>query len=166
MALLAATVAGCANLAHGSTQKIRVVSEPPGAQVTVDSDPVPYDSPATITLKRGQDHVLVFRKEGFNDYSAELTRTMSGAVFGSLLLGGVSGVMTDVGSGAAYDLGHANMVGDTLTVHLKAKAPAIAGPSSAPPSAARPESASIKDENSVTPAPATADATTSGPSPQ
>lgn len=152
LVLLVAMVSGCANLSHGSTQSIQVVSDPPGAQVTADNDPVPYTTPATVVLKRGQDHVLVFRKEGFEDYSAELTRSMSGAVLGNLLLGGASGFMTDIGSGAAYDLGHANMVGNTLTIRLSAKtSTASTGPSSQPRvTAAVPESADKQGASSFT----------------
>ena len=129
----AIVIPGCATLTHGSTQSIQVVSDPPGAQVTVDDDPVAYTAPATVTLKRGQDHVLVLRKEGFQDYSAELTRSASGAVLGNVILGGVTGIMTDYGSGAAYELGNANLVNDTLTVRLAPKPSAVsAGPSTNP----------------------------------
>ena len=170
LVLLVAIVPGCANLSHGSTQSIRVVSDPPGAQVTVDSDPVPYISPAMVTLKRGQDHVLVFRKDGFEDYSAELTRSMSGAVLGNLLLGGATGLMTDIGSGAAYELGHANLVGDTLTVRLLPKSSTASTGSSSKPlvTTPRPESANNKGADSFTPAqePADAAATKSGSSQQ
>jgi hypothetical protein len=129
LAVLASMALGCANLSHGSMQSIRVVSDPPGAQVTVDTDPVAYIAPATIALKRGQDHVLVFSKEGFENYSAELTRSQSAAVYGNLILGGLPGLMTDYGSGAAYELGHASLVNDTLSIKLVPK-PSVA--SSAP----------------------------------
>lgn len=131
----------CANVSHGSTQTIQLVSDPPGAKVTVDSDPVPYITPATVVLKRGEDHTLVFRKDGFEDASAELTRSMSGAVFGNLIIGGMAGVMTDYGSGAAYELGHTNLVNDTLTLQLVPKR-STASIASSPTPAAAPANAS------------------------
>lgn len=118
LVLLSAPGTGCASMVHGSRQTIQLQSNPPGAQVTVDSDPVAYTTPTSINLKRGEDHTLVFRKEGFDDYTAELTHSTSGAVLGNVILGGVVGIATDYSSGAAYELGHANLSGDTLTVQM------------------------------------------------
>jgi PEGA domain len=152
LAVLVGMALGCANLSHGSTQSIRVESDPSGAQVTVDTDPVAYIAPATIVLKRGQDHVLVFRKEGFENYSAELTRSQSAAVYGNLILGGLPGLMTDYGSGAAYELGNASLVNDTLTIKLVPKpSVAAAAPSTKPlPATPGQESATYRPANTAT----------------
>jgi len=105
-----------------ASNRSRWCQNPPGAQVTVDDDPVAYTAPATITLKRGQDHVLVFHNNGYQDYSAKLTPSTSGVVLGNIIVGGLTGIITDYGSGAAYDSGNADLVNDTVTIRLAPKA--------------------------------------------
>ena len=134
LALVATSVillASCATLSHGSSQEIQVASDPPGAQVLVDNDPVPYATPTTIMLNRRDDHVLVFRKNGYQDYRTSLTRSTSGAVAGNLVVGGIVGAATDYSSGAAYTLSSADLNGDVLTAHLAPNGPGVSAPSPA-----------------------------------
>lgn len=127
---LCSIVSGCASMTHGALQTIRIESNPSGAQVTVDRDPVPYTTPTSVSLSRKQDHRLLFSKEGYDDYAVDLTRSTSGAVYGNILVGGLIGAATDYSSGAAYTLGHANMTDNVLTIRLTPKqhAPAEAQP--------------------------------------
>lgn len=140
LTLAAILVSACASMVHGSRQSIEVQSDPPGAQVSVDRDPVPYTTPTTISFTRGEAHVLVFRKDGFEDYSAQLTSSTSGAVLGNVLLGGVVGIATDYTSGAAYELGHANLINNVLTVRLAPKTATGNATSFGKPTAAEPGS--------------------------
>ena len=115
----AMAASACAQVSHGTRQSIRVESDPPGARFTVDSDPVPYTTPTIIDFTRKEEHALVFRNDGFEDETVQLTHSTSGAVLGNVLVGGIIGAATDYSSGAAYELGHADMVNDILTIHLR-----------------------------------------------
>jgi hypothetical protein len=113
---------GCATMSHGSRQSIQIDSDPSGASFMVDGDPVPYTTPATIELVRGQDHTIAFRRDGYDDYTANLSHSTSGAVLGNALAGGLIGVGIDYSSGAAYQLENADLTDDVLKVTLKPKA--------------------------------------------
>lgn len=62
-AILPATSSGCATVLHGSTQKIWIESDPPGAVVTVGKHRV--KTPASVRLKRAYRYVVTIRKDGY-----------------------------------------------------------------------------------------------------
>jgi hypothetical protein len=73
---------GCASLAHhtgwNATTLIEVVSDPPGAQVTVGGKVVGL-TPGLIVLKRQQAHATVHvEKDGYEPADVALKRTVSG----------------------------------------------------------------------------------------
>jgi hypothetical protein len=117
---------GCAMMSHGSRESIQVDSDPPGPKFTVDADTVPYTTPATIELTRGQDHTLAFHRNAYDDYKVNLTHSTSGAVLGNVLLGGLVGVGTDYVSGAAYQLNNANLKDEVLKVTMISSVPPAA----------------------------------------
>lgn len=104
---------GCATIVNGTTQKISVSSDPPGATVTVDGNEV-YTTPATIKVSRKRDHVVTIAKEGFATEQIPLIRTLSGAVAGNILAGGLIGWGVDAISGAQFKI-----MPKTITVSMK-----------------------------------------------
>lgn len=93
---------GCATIVSGRTQKIPVITSPSGAVVTVGGQK--QLSPATFILDKHQEYVIKIEKEGYEPKEIVLRKTLSGWVFGNILLGlvgGVIGVVIDVGSGSA-----------------------------------------------------------------
>lgn len=101
---------GCATMAHGRTQGIRVLSAPAGATVSVKGVSVGV-TPARVVLKRNEsDVVLRLEKEGYRPVDVPLTRTLSGWTGANVPLGlfggaegGGGGIIFAVASYAGVD---------------------------------------------------------------
>ena len=104
---------GCATIVNGTSQKIKVSSNPSGATVKVD-DKSAYITPARIRLERRRDHVLVFMKDGYEIQAVKLTHVLSEVVVGNTLLGGPLGWAFDACAGTQYKL-----LPDPVHVELK-----------------------------------------------
>ena len=66
--------AGCATMANGTTQRIRVTSDPPGASVFLDGRPV-GTTPTQITAsRRNREPIIEIEKEGFQPAAYRLER--------------------------------------------------------------------------------------------
>ncbi|MYN66184.1 MAG: PEGA domain-containing protein [Acidobacteria bacterium] len=89
--LLAACLAssGCATVINGSTQRVAVASEPPGAQLYVNDAPVGV-TPAFVDVpRRDPDLELRLEKDGYEPATLPLERSRSGWIAGNVLLAGV-----------------------------------------------------------------------------
>jgi hypothetical protein len=106
---------GCATVINGTTQKIPIATEPTGADCIVAGDSTRYTTPCTVELKRKQDHILNLSKDGYHSESVEIKHTMSGAVVGNVLVGGIIGIGVDAASGAACKL-----IPETVNITMKA----------------------------------------------
>ena len=113
VALVVFTVAGCATIVKGSTQKVPVASDPPAADVLVDGNLVGA-TPVTVTLKRKDDHLITIQKPGFQPRSVAVVKNVGGAVWGNIIAGGLIGWGVDAMSGAQY-----NLVPETISVRLE-----------------------------------------------
>lgn len=96
-------LSGCATLIHGSSQSIRVESEPSGAQVEVDGRPV-GETPTTVDLKRDQDHNVRLYHTGHEPHTVTLQRGRSLWTTVNILNLVVPGVLIDLSTGAFYKL--------------------------------------------------------------
>ncbi len=103
MFLLAISASGCATAINGTSQKIKVSSEPQGALVTVDGNKS-YTTPVKLRLERRRDHELVFAKEGYENQKVAVVHVLSEAVCGNLFLGGPVGWFFDIFAGTQYKL--------------------------------------------------------------
>ena len=108
-ALLAALIllSGCASTLKGTTQEVDLRSVPTGATVTVSEQT--GTTPVKLKLKRSQDHVATFTKDGYPERQAHLKQKVNGAFYGNLAVGGIIGMAIDMGNGAAYDLSPSNI---------------------------------------------------------
>jgi hypothetical protein len=95
---------GCATVIHGTTQKIAITTNPPGATVTADGLSTIYITPTKIKLKRKEDHDLLITKESFEIEQIHIHHVLSGAVAGNIIAGGLIGWGVDATSGAQYRL--------------------------------------------------------------
>ncbi len=114
----AAFVSGCASMNSGTTQQIKINSNPPGATVytalksTKDNKPVILKkvavgvTPLTVTLSR-KDGAVFLEKEGFEPTEISLTTKMNPWVWGDILLGSLLSTSIDSSTGASneYDPG-------------------------------------------------------------
>jgi hypothetical protein len=94
---------GCATLIHGSSQSIRVESEPEGAQVEVDGRPVGR-TPTTVDLSRDQDHRVRLHHSGYEAHTVTLQQGRSLWASVNLLNLIVPGMLVDLSTGAFYRL--------------------------------------------------------------
>jgi hypothetical protein len=90
---------GCATIINGTTEPIAITSTPSGAKVRVDGQQS-YTTPANIDMARGRDHLLTFHKDGYEDENFTIVHSMSAAVAGNILLGGLIGWGVDAMDGA------------------------------------------------------------------
>jgi hypothetical protein len=70
LGMLLVTMGGCATVCRGSNQKIKMVTDPPGATLNVDGKP--YTTPTTVVLKRNKPHVVTITKEGYEGLTFKL----------------------------------------------------------------------------------------------
>lgn len=77
----------CASLAHGSRQVVSFTSEPSGAAVKVDGDPIGF-TPLTFPLSRRHNHVVRFDKAGFWPRQVWVPRGPSAWLLADIPLGG------------------------------------------------------------------------------
>ncbi len=93
----------CATIMHGTSQQIGVSSSPTGAQVTVDGMQHGV-TPVVVDLKRNDRHTIRVAMAGYQPFEMDLTRSVSGWVWGNLVFGGLIGLAVDAISGGLYKL--------------------------------------------------------------
>ena len=90
---------GCATAINGRTQRVAVVSDPPGAQVFIADEPVGV-TPASVELdRRDGDVALRFEKDCYRETVLSVPRRTSKRVLVNLLAAGV--YINDYGLGSA-----------------------------------------------------------------
>jgi len=94
---------GCATIIHGTTQDVAITTDPSGAELVVDGRER-YRSPAKITMKRKEDHIVEVNKGGFQKETVNIKSVLSGAVAGNIIAGGLIGWGVDAVSGGQYRL--------------------------------------------------------------
>ncbi|MFT7637545.1 MAG: hypothetical protein ACI9Y8_001322 [Candidatus Omnitrophota bacterium] len=134
LVLISALTSGCATIVNSPNQDVPISSYPRGARVIVDGGES-YITPTILKLKRKQDHSLLFKKSGYDDLVFKITRSLSGAVAGNILVGGLIGLGVDAISGAGYKLVPKEVMVTLLPKSNPSKAgiPAVARTSSTGP---------------------------------
>ena len=94
---------GCATIIHGTTQDINITTDPSGADLNVDGSER-YKSPAKITMKRKDDHIVEVSMDGYQKETINIKSVVSGAVAGNIIAGGLIGWGIDAASGGQYRL--------------------------------------------------------------
>lgn len=97
-------LAGCATIIHGgSSQKISISSDPVGANVSIDGATFGV-TPLVADLKRSNEHIVVLNMDGYQPAQLTLTKSVSGWVWGNVLIGGLIGLAVDFATGGVYNL--------------------------------------------------------------
>ena len=99
------STAACASITQGSTQNVTVITDPAGAQCTLQrgtqSVAVIGRTPQSVTLdKSRQDIAVLCKQEGYEDGAGTLVSEFAGMTIGNVLFGGLIGVAVDSASGA------------------------------------------------------------------
>jgi hypothetical protein len=106
-------ISGCASLVHGTKQFVKIDTNPSGATISHGGETL--QTPVSIELDRGSDHVITISKPGFKEEKIKITRVLSKASAASIILpGGFICMGIDALSGAIWDLEP-----DTLTIMMK-----------------------------------------------
>ena len=94
---------GCATIVSGKYQIIPVTSEPPGTKVRSSSAPY-IITPASLQLRRNEDHTLVAEHPGYEPQQRVIKHKLQGCFWSNILLGGIIGGVVDLASGASDEL--------------------------------------------------------------
>lgn len=100
---LVPVLAACGTIVNGSSQPIAINSTPTAARITVNGVEM-GNTPMTLNLARKQQHAINLQLPGYDPYSINLTRSMSGWVWGNVIFGGLIGLAVDAGTGGLYKL--------------------------------------------------------------
>jgi hypothetical protein len=98
---------GCASIAHGTRQEIPVTSSPTGAAVSLQcgkrASVAGATTPTTVLVsRRTEPCTIIVSKDGYEDASVMLTKSLSGWFWGNILIGGVIGMVIDAADGAMF----------------------------------------------------------------
>ena len=105
---LAVAASGCATIARGPTDTVRVEADRDSAYVFVDGVPAAV-APANLEMKRSSGHRVEVVRPGYRVARADVARranagAVAGALAGAVAGSGLLGLTTDVATGAMYDL--------------------------------------------------------------
>lgn len=104
-ALLVLSVGACSSIVEGSTQTITVVTDPPGANCTLNRAGqvigVANPTPASVVIDKSKNDISVLcEMDEHFDGASSVESEFAGATLGNILLGGGIGVAIDAASGA------------------------------------------------------------------
>lgn len=102
--MFALLTSGCATAINGTTQKVDITSNPPGASALLLPQGTTVTTPARVELSRKKVYTVIFSREGYRTQCGYLDKQISPVLSGNLLVGGLVGIATDADSGAAWDL--------------------------------------------------------------
>ncbi len=96
-------IAGCGALFNGEASPITMNSNPIGAQVLVDGDPV-GTTPVTVDISVKEEHRVTFRMAGYDDVTCILNRKVGAGWIILDILAGVVPIIIDAATGSWYEL--------------------------------------------------------------
>jgi hypothetical protein len=103
---LAALCGGCATVVRGTTDEVGFNSTPSGAEVHT-SNGLGCVTPCTLTVKKNEEFVATFQKDGFVPQQVPVARQVVGAgvvaTAGNVIAGGLIGLGVDAVTGAGYE---------------------------------------------------------------
>ena len=105
LGILAALVllSGCGALFNGSPAKVNFTSTPEGADVLIDGTRR-GTTPVVLDLQKNKDYTVVFKKNGYREITAVLSKKVSGTYIVLDVLGGLIPVVVDAATGSWYVL--------------------------------------------------------------
>jgi hypothetical protein len=102
------SLGGCATVTRGTTDKVQILSDPPGAAVTTSIDKQCAPTPCVLEMPRKSDFTVTISKPGYAKETVAVKSKLSsrggvGMAANMLLPGGTIGLVTDVVTGAGLD---------------------------------------------------------------
>lgn len=100
----AVVLSGCCTIMSGSTQRVKVSSEPSGAKVAAD-DGTTIVTPGAFTLVRKETHTLVAELPGYEPQTQQFVKKLNNWIFANILIDfGIISVPIDFLTGSADEL--------------------------------------------------------------
>lgn len=98
---------GCATVFHGTTEKVAFSSEPTGAKVYIDGQPM-GTTPTEMKLASKKSYTVEFRKEGYENRAMILTNSVDALWVVLDVVFGLIWVVVDAATGAwhTFDMNH------------------------------------------------------------
>lgn len=93
----------CSTVLNTSTQDVEIKTNPANAKITVDGKKF-GTSPQIINIDRGSNHTIKLELEGHEAYETQITRKISFWFWANALNGFIPGMLTDMFTGAMYNL--------------------------------------------------------------
>ena len=94
---------GCATWMNGTQQYLGIVSDPPGAKVTVDNRII-YDTPVTVVLEKRENHTVKIELEGYFPYEIKISKKVNWLLAGVGLYPLFPSIIIDFITGGIYTL--------------------------------------------------------------
>jgi hypothetical protein len=105
---------GCATVTGGARdQHVKITSNPVGATVLVDGQPV-GQTPADVKLCRKTEHNVEVAYPGYDTAQTTIHRKLNPWLFGNILVGGPLGLVVDICTDATH-----NLSPDEINLQLK-----------------------------------------------
>jgi len=101
--LILLVTSSCCTIMLSPQQEVGIASNPSGARIIIDGQDI-GKTPLTTSLKRSNNHTVKVELEGYLPYELNLTKSVSGWVFGNIIFGGIIGLVVDLATGALYVL--------------------------------------------------------------
>ena len=95
---------GCATIFTGTTEEISITSEPSGASISLRPTGGSAVTPANLTLSKKNTYIVRARLACFEEETAQIDNQIHPLFFGNILIGGLIGLLIDVGGGGGFDL--------------------------------------------------------------
>lgn len=96
-------VAACSTVLNTTTQDVEIKTNPVNAKISVDGKKF-GTSPQVINIDRGGNHTIKLELEGHEAYETQITRKISFWFWANALNGFIPGMLTDLFTGAMYNL--------------------------------------------------------------
>lgn len=93
----------CSTVLNTTTQDVEIKTNPANAKITVDGKKF-GTSPQIINIDRGSNHTIKLELEGHEAYETQITRKISFWFWANALNGFIPGMLTDMFTGAMYNL--------------------------------------------------------------
>lgn len=138
LALLLAS-SGCATILHGTREDVSFDSTPPGA--TARCEDQTGRTPATLALRRGDDHTCSIEKEGYRTEQVTLDRRFSPLFLCNCALGGLVGMLVDAVTGSMW-----NLSPESVSTTLESSRGGRLASADGPPDAAEPPASYVAPE--------------------
>lgn len=93
----------CSTVLNTTTQELEIKTTPPNAKITIDGKRFGL-TPQVVNNDRGSNHVVKIELDGYETYETQITRKISIWFWGNVLNGFIPGMVTDMFTGAMYNL--------------------------------------------------------------